>query len=387
MTFIQSFKAEFQSVFKYKGLLIILFIGPIFLTMLFGGVYSNDYVNDIPIAILDEDTSTLSQYVTNTFSVNDRFIITDYPSSRDEMQKLIDQGNIAMGIWIPKDFERSVTHFKSAEIIAIIDGSNNVVAGNAYAQASTIIQTISAGVEMKLIAAKGMSTSMAKNTALVYNVSERILFDPKMTYMNYLMICFFAVFIQQLMMSAMGGLFNRDREALLKGNVFVNLIATACVCVLGMIPALIISMNLLKNFFHIPIIGSLWTATLMTLLFMFSLTGPALVLSGLTKDRVKFAQISFMLSVPTLVTSGCVWPLEEMPNALKIVVQLFWPLIQFAKPLQEVLIKNRAFETVRPQILSLLAYTIVWTLIGWQVYKKGTLSIRNSKQNKSLLSE
>ncbi|MBF4695115.1 ABC transporter permease [Fusibacter ferrireducens] len=378
MAFIQSFKAAFQCIFKYKGLLIILFIGPIFLTLLFGGVYSNDYVNDMPIAILDEDASNLSQYVANTFSVSDRFEIAYYPNSRAEMQKLMDDGTIAMGIWIPKDFERSVTAFQSAEIIAIIDGSNNVVAGNAYAQATAIIQTISAGVEMKLIAAKGMSNAMAKNTALVYNVSERILFDPKMTYMNYLMICFFAVFIQQLMMSAMGGIFNRERETLLKGNVLINLIATTSACIVGMTPALIISMVLLKNLFHIPIIGNLWTASLMTLIFMFSLTGPASVLSGLTRDRVKFAQISFMLSVPTLVTSGCVWPLEEMPNMLKIVVQLFWPLIQFAKPLQEVLIKGRAFETVRPQVLSLVVFTIVWTLIGWQVYKRDTISPQNN---------
>ena len=170
MTFLQSFKREFKSIFKYKGLLIILFIGPLFLTMFFGGVYSNDYVNDIPIAILDEDQSNLSTYVVNLFENNNRFEVTNFPQNRSEMETLIDSGKIAMCIWIPDRFESNVNQFKSAEVVAMIDGSNNVVAGNAYAQATSIIQTISAGVEMKLISAKGMTNDDAEHLALVYNV-------------------------------------------------------------------------------------------------------------------------------------------------------------------------------------------------------------------------
>ncbi len=370
MMFLQSFKKAFQSVFKYKGLLVIFLLGPLFLTLLFGGVYSNDYVNDIPIAILDEDSSTLSHYVSDAFIKNDRFDVVTYPNSLKEMQKLIDDGSIAMCIWIPDHFESNINHFKSAEISAIIDGSNNVVAGNAYAQATTIIQTISAGVEMKLISAKGLTNASAENIALVYNVGERILFDSKMTYMNYLMICFFAVFIQQLMMSALGVLLNRDRESLLKGNVIINILSTLAVCMISITPSLLVSVLLLKKLFHIPMIGNLWLAAFMTILFMISLLGPAMTLAGLTRDRVKYAQFSFMLSVPTFVTSGSVWPLEQMPQVLKVIVKIVWPLVYYAKPLQEVIIKNRSFYSTVPQLIGLITYAIIWMLIGYAIYNK-----------------
>ncbi|HBV68288.1 MAG TPA: hypothetical protein DEF04_08965, partial [Clostridiales bacterium] len=79
MIYLESFKREFKSIFKNKGMMILLFIGPIFLTLYFGGVYCNDYLNDIPIAVLDEDNSSLSNLVTGYFLTSERFDVTNYP--------------------------------------------------------------------------------------------------------------------------------------------------------------------------------------------------------------------------------------------------------------------------------------------------------------------
>jgi ABC-2 type transport system permease protein len=365
-----TFKREFRSIFKYKGLLIILFVGPIFLTLFFGGVYLHDYVKDIPIAILDEDHSSLSHLVDSSFLKNERFEITNYPTSREEMQVLIDNGEVHMGIWIPKDFESNVTTYQSTQIMAIIDGSNNVVAGNAYAQASLIIQSISAGVEMKLIQGQGVTPQISENMALVYNVGERILFDPKMTYMNYLMISFLAVFLQQLTLSAMGSLVIRDRDYFSSGDVLKKILATITVCIVGIMPATIICMVILSKWFHVPMVGSIWTVLLMTIIFLLSLSGPALILAGLTNDRVKYSQFSFMLSVPTFVSSGCVWPVDQMPKLMEIILRMFWPLINYAKIAQEVLIKGMDFMTVLPHMFEMVLYCIVWLTIGVTVYNK-----------------
>lgn len=368
--FLETFKREFRAIFKYKGLLIILFVGPIFLTVYFGGVYLNDYVKDIPIAILDEDGSSLSRLVSSKFTSNERFDITSYPGSREELQDLIDDGEVDMGIWIPKDFEESVTTYQSSQIMAIIDGSNNVVAGNAYAQASLIIQSISAGVEMKLIQGKGITPAIAESMALVYNVGERILYDPKMTYMNYLIICFACVFLQQLTLSAMGSLSIRDHDYLVKGHVTKKILGTMSVCVVGIMPAAFICMTIVEHLFHVPMVGSKLLVLLMTVTFLFALTGPALILAALINDRVKYSQISFMISVPTFVSSGCVWPVDQMPKALEIVTRLFWPLINYAKLVQEVLIKGRSFTSVLPNIIEMIVFFIVWLVIGVTIYNK-----------------
>lgn len=351
-------------------MMILLFIGPIFLTLFFGGVYYNDYVKDIPIAILDEDGSTLSNLVGSYFLSNERFEVTNYPATRKELENLIDDGKVQMGICIPKGFESKVSTYQSSQILAITDGTNIVMANNAIAQATLITQSISAGIEMKLIQGKGVSPKTAQDMALVYNVGERMLFDPKMTYMNYLMICFLAVFVQQLMLSAMGSTFIRDNEYINSENVLSKVLAAVSACFVGILPAVAICMVILCKLFHVPMIGSIWTVLLLTVAFLIALTGPSLLIASMTKDRVKYSQIEFMLSLPTFCSCGGVWPVDQMPRLLEILIRACWPVINYAKVVQEVLIKGMDFSATIPNILQMVLFAFVWLPIGIVFYKK-----------------
>lgn len=370
MIYLESFKREFKSIFKYKGMMILLFIGPVFLTLYFGGVYCNDYVNDIPIAVLDEDNSSLSNLVTGYFMTSERFDVTNYPASRGELQRLIDEGTVQMGICIPDGFERDVTTYKSSQILAVTDGSNIVVANNAYAQATMIAQSVSAGVEMKLIQGKGMTPRMAQNIALVYNLGERILYDPKMTYMNYLIICFLAIFFQQLMLSSMGSTFIRDSEYIAEGNVTAKIFGAVSACFVGILPSTLLSIFIMLKLFHVPIIGSMFTVTVLTIFFTLSIIGPSLLIASVAKNKVKYSQFEFMLSLPTFVSSGCVWPMNQMPKLLEIIVRACWPLANYAKVVQAVLVKGMNFKYVIPNILQLGIFSIVWLPAGIVCYKR-----------------
>lgn len=370
MTYKETFIREFRSIFKYKGMMILLFIGPIFLTLFFGGVYYNDYVNDIPIAILDEDGSTLSNLVGSYFLSDERFEVTNYPTTREELENLIDNGKVQMGICIPKGFESKVSTYQSSQILAITDGTNIVMANNAIAQATLITQSISAGIEMKLIQGKGVSPKTAQDMALVYNVGERMLFDPKMTYMNYLMICFLAVFVQQLMLSAMGSTFIRDNEYISSGHVMSKVLAAVSACFIGILPAVAVSMIILRKLFHVPMIGNIGTVLFLTVVFLVALTGPSLLIASLTRDRVKYSQIEFMLSLPTFCSCGGVWPVDQMPRLLEILIRACWPVINYAKVVQEVLIKGMDFSATIPNILQMVLFAFVWLPIGIIFYKK-----------------
>ena len=256
------------------------------------------------------------------------------------------------------------------QILAITDGTNIVVANNAIAQATLITQSISAGIEMKLIQGKGLSPQMAQNIALTYNVGERILFDPKMTYMNYLIICFLAVFMQQLMLSAMGSTFIRHSEYLSSGNVTQKVLAAMSSCFVGILPSVAMSMFTLLTLFHVPIIGNIGTVIVMTVVFVIALTGPSLLIASMTKVRIKYSQFSFMLSLPTFVSSGCVWPADQMPKVLEVIIRACWPLINYAKIVQEVLMKGMDFKTVIPNILEMGLFILIWLPIGIICYKK-----------------
>lgn len=373
--YLQTVKRELKFIKKNFGMILVLIVGPIFLTLLFGGVYSHEYVKDIKIAVLDEDNSSISEMVINNFATNERFIINYYPQSRQELQELIDTGKVAMGVYIPPEFEKNVTTFNSSQILLITDGSNLVVANNAYAQAVSIIQTISAGIEIKLLGGKGLVPENAVNMALAFNLQDRVLYDAKMTYMNYLMICFIAVFIQQMLMAAYGRIIIEDKEHIKKGKLFVNALAIMSACLLTMLPALLTVLIIIKYLFKIKLVGNLLTILIMTIIFAFSLLAPAFALADFTKNRVKYSQISFMLSLPTFVASGAVWPVEQMPKDLQIMSKAIWPLINYAKPMQEIIVKGRESYTVIPEIL----FMLIW---GMLLLAAGTIMLEKRKNAK-----
>ncbi len=370
MTWLEAFKKQGKSIFKVPGLMILLFIGPIFLILFMGGVYVNPYVNDIPIAVLDEDGSPLSRQLISYFRDDDRFELVAYPESRAQMQTMIEEGTVHGGLWLPKDFSEDVTGFQGGEILFIVDGTNLVVANNAYAQATSIIQTISAGVEIKLLEGKGMTPLQSERIAKVFNIGERLLYDSKLTYMNYLILPFFAVFFQQLYLSAMGSMLIRDQGYLVSNKSHEKIFGAALSIIVAFIPAALISGLIVVKGYHVPIQGNSLLAIGMMIVYLLSLSGPAMIIASVVKDRTAFSQFSFMLSLPTFVSSGAVWPVDQMPVLFKSILQGLWPLVHFAKPFQEVLIKGRGLGSIWQEILGIILYGSISFGIGLYLYKR-----------------
>ncbi|MDK2934867.1 MAG: type transport system permease protein, partial [Clostridiales bacterium] len=109
-----------KSTFKNLEVIVLLLGGPIFLTLLFGGVYVNTYVEDIPIAVLDEDDSSMSRMIIQQFDENDRFNIRYHVKSKEELKKVIDTRQAHMGLYIPYNFANNVNTLRSAQALIVV---------------------------------------------------------------------------------------------------------------------------------------------------------------------------------------------------------------------------------------------------------------------------
>lgn len=370
LSFLKMLFKEFKSTVFERDVMILLVFGPIVLTLLFGGVYLNSYVEDMPAVVLDEDNSSMSRMIVQQFNESDKFHLSYHVSSRRELKDLIDSGKVHMGIYIPPDFSKDVTNLRSSEVLVLVDGTNMVVGNNAYAQAASIIQTIAAGTQIKLIEAKGIVPSLSYNVAMPFQFSERILYDPKMTYMNYLIVGFIGVFLQQVMLSGVGISIVKKGEYFAGENTFKKLLSKITALSVFALSSTFIAIYMSYKLFHIPIRGNMQVALLMVLVFIFAISCPAIILAALVKDRLKFAQISFMLSLPTFACSGYLWTVDQLPNGLVIGTKILWPLIYFVRAFDEVVIKGLSFEMVKGNILGMLIYILAWMPIAIFILKK-----------------
>jgi len=386
---LESILEEIRFSYKKVSLMILFFIGIPVLTVWFGGTYYNEYVNDVPIAVLDEDNSSLSRTIIKYFDDSERFYISDYASSREELQSLIDDKKAYMGLYIPNDLNKQVMTGKSTQVLILTNGTNVVIGNNAYAGAAEIIKTVSAGTEIKIIEAKGsLPKKSATDMALSFQFTDRMLYDSKLTYMNYLIYAFIAVFFQQLMLSGMATLIFRNPEKTAQENTIIKIAAKIIVAGISLMVAASFTIYIIHIMFNVIFAANIKLAILISILFSIAISCPAILLCAITKDKTKFSQIAYMLSLPTFLTCGYVWPVDQMPDFLVRCVKIVWPLIYFARPFDEIMIKGLTFGAVRQNIISLVLYIIVFMPFSLFVFKKRFAvkeSLNNTKSDETSL--
>lgn len=361
---------EIKSTFFNKDIIILLIAGPVALTILFGGIYLNSYVNDISIAVLDEDNSSLSRMIVQQFQESERFNVKIFAQSPEELKSVIDDKKVYMGVYIPKDFSKKINTSDGLQVLVLCNGTNLVVGNNAYAAAAGIIQTLAAGTQIKLIESKGIVPEVANNMALAFKFSDRILFDPRMTYMNYLILGFVAVFLQQVILSGIGISVVNDGENIAIGGTIKKLLLKILACSFFALLSTFTAIGIVRYLFNVQIRGSLFTALILCIVFVFAISCPAIILASLLKDKLKFAQIAFMLSLPSFVSCGYVWPQDQMPWLVALLIKIFWPLMNFARPFDEVLFKGLTLNDVSGNIAQLGLYILFWMPIALLLLKK-----------------
>lgn len=371
ITFFKSLLEEIDFTSKKIGLLLIFFIAMPFLSMWIGGAYYNSYVNDVAIAVLDEDNSNLSRKIVRYFNENERFIVEYYAKDKAELEQLIDQRKVHMGIYIPKDLNMNIKDGIQTQVLILTDGTNAIISNNLYAGAASIVQTVSAGAAIQVIEAKGsLEENVANNMALPITFEERMLYDSKLTYMNYLMYGIFAVFLQQLMLSSMATLMSRNPEEVAAKGTLPKLFAKMVVAGTCLIGSGAFSIYVIHRKFGLIFNGSIGLAVLISVLFAVAISCAGIILYSFTGKKTRFTQIAYMLSLPTFLTCGYVWPIDQMPNALVALVKTFWPLINYARSFDEILIKNLSFADVKGNIIGLIIYILIMLPIGIWCFKR-----------------
>ena len=371
MPYFKSLGKEISESTKKLGILVLLFIGFPFLSMWFAGAYYCEYVDDVEIAVLDEDNSSLSREIIQYFDDNERFKVVYHVSDREALQTLIDERKVYMGLYIPAHLSESIKEGIQSQVLILTDGTNVIVGNNVYAGAASIVQSVSAGASIQILEGKAeLSEQMANNTALTFGFEERMLYDSKMTYMNYLIYGVMTVFLQQLMLSSMATMLSRNPEEVAKEHTLSQIAAKITLSGGLLIASASFSVFLIHKKFNLIYNGSIYAALLMSILFAIAISIPGILLFSVTKKKTRFTQVAYMLSLPTFLTCGYVWPVDQMPLLLKNIVRVIWPLMNYSRAFDEIMIKGLPLYVVRNNIYGLLIYIIVGMPIAIYVFRK-----------------
>ena len=198
-----------------KNTVIGLFISVLAGMLLITTIWKNDYTEDIPFGILDEDRSSLSQSIVKQFGINPSLDIVYYADSEQDLKQAILDQKIEAGVMIPENFSRDMSLKKSPQAVIFADCSNIITGGGAVGAASSVLGTMSAGMQLKMLEGNNFYPSAAQTSLGTFSYVDRTLYEPQGDYirkMSYLLVP--AITMQTFLISFFIPLMIRKRKAL-----------------------------------------------------------------------------------------------------------------------------------------------------------------------------
>ncbi len=355
-------RKEFLHLWRDKRTMFILFGMPIVQIFIFGFALTNE-VKDSRIAIVDEAKDEASQAIIQQLDASQYFDIVK-TISQQQLVPAFREGKIKLAVVFPQKFNEQLQHTNTAPIQLIADATDPNVANTLVNYASAIIldyQNQSKGFAPFPYAIK---TEMR----MLYNPQMKgsYNFVPGVMAMVLMLVC--------AMMTSISIV--REKEMGTMEIILVSPIVPLRVMVAKMVPYFILSsvniasILLLSVFvLDVPINGSLTLLVSECLLFTLTVLALGLLISSISNSQQVAMLISLMgLFLPTIMFSGFMFPVENMPIALQVISNIV-PAKWFYYIVKNIMIKGLGFQSVWKETLILAGMMVVLMAVSIKKFK------------------
>ena len=288
-------------------------------------------VRNAPAGIVDFDRSPLTRQIRDALQAP--YFRTPLDVSRDDVDPLMDKGELIFVLEFPPHFERDVLMGRKPAVQLLIDATTMTQAGVGQAYLQQIIAR-----EIAAYTRQG-NTSALLPAKPVLNV----LFNPNGESLWYMPVMEVGNMITLLTLVLAGAAVIRERERgtiehLLVMPVGATEIALAKIFANGLVilAAAMLSMQfVVQGYLGIPLNGSLPLYAAGVTIYLFSIASLGIMLATLAPTMPQFGLLMLPVFVVALLFSGSAAPRSNMPDAAQYLSK-YWPTTQFTNFSQNV---------------------------------------------------
>ena len=369
--FLKLLRIEFKRIFSNNVLLAIFIGAPIFYGVLFGYVYKQAKVIDLPIVIIDQDHSPTSDKIIDAFIDNEALLVSDIRYTPGTIMEEMPAKQYDAVITLPSNFEADILQKRHPEIRVDLNMANILNANTASKNIQSVLMSLNAGIEIEGLKKKGLHSSEALAAYESFKINFNKLYNATGNYATFMLPGLLAAIMQQIIFLAMALVFARDFEdghfdLLIKQSSFsLYHIALKSIPFLLMIPVIWMIISFLIPYFKIDIdifnLPMLVLATLLTLASMCI----GMLFSIAIPSQLKATELLMVISTPAFILSGFTWPTLAFPDAIAKIAQ-FIPSTQFLNGFRKIAFYGGDLASIKPEINTLLLI-IVLTFISMLV--------------------
>ncbi|SHJ10951.1 ABC-2 type transport system permease protein [Dethiosulfatibacter aminovorans DSM 17477] len=348
-------KKEFIHIRRDKPSLVISFMLPIMMLMLFGFAVNTD-VNNIDLAVYDASRTSLSRELIGSFSNSYYFTHYALVDSEVDLERLINKGEIKVGLIIPDDYAIKLKRKEPAQVQVLVDGSDPSIARTAASYSLSITAHHSTEYQVREIKRLGQDASIGS-----VSVSPMFLYNPTLESARFNIPGVVGLILQNITIVLTALAMVRERELGTMEQLIMTPVTSFELIVGKIIPYILIGIydfivviTLSYWVFGVSVAGSMFELTMLGLIFLIGALAMGMLISTFARNQAQAIQVTLAFILPSVLLSGFMFPRESMPQVIQFISNLL-PITHFLIVLRGIIVKGVGLTELADATIAMLS--------------------------------
>jgi ABC-2 type transport system permease protein len=349
--------------------MMLAFALPILLLVFFGYAITLD-VDELPLAVLDQDRSAESRHLIERLQAGNYFVLVRTLDSYGQVDRVLLTGEAAAVLIVPPGFAQKLDANRSSPVQLLVDGSDANTATIALGYADAIVAAHSTGLGSKTADPRTIGHAPL-------DVRTRIWYNPELESRNMIVPGLIAVIMAIIAALLTALTIAREWERGTMEQLASTPVGRGEVVLGKLIPYAVIgtidvALTVIAGVvvFDVPLRGNLLLLAVLTLLFLAGALGFGLFLSAALKSQLLATQAAIMSTfLPAVLLSGFLYDIASMPVAVRAVTFLV-PASYFVTVTRGIFLKDVGLTVLWPEALAMLVFATVGLGLAARMYRK-----------------
>lgn len=366
---------EFRHIFRDFRLILILFGMPVVQVLLFGFAITND-IKNAPIAILDNSKDYLTQKITDKILSSDYFILKKNLNTNKEIGDYFKDGSVKEVIIFENNFAENLEKNKKANIQIITDASEPNTAKMLVLYTNSIINDFQKNQISSSLSVSNFSSSGKLIKPISINPEYKMLYNPELKSVFMFVPGIIAVLLMLISAMMTSISIAKEKEIGTMEILLVSPLKPVQIIIGKVLPYVflsfinIITILLISFFvFNMPVQGSVLLLLAESILFIIMSLSLGIFISTVSNTQQTAMFISFIgLLLPTILLSGFVFPIENMPVILQYLSDIM-PSKWFIIIIKSIMLKGVGLNFIWKETLIIIFMTVFFIVLSIKKFK------------------
>lgn len=334
--------------------LLLAFAVPIVLLIIFGYAITWD-IREIETAVLDYDNSARSRELVDRLRSSGYFKVTHRIERPHQIDELMNRGRIRIAIVIPAGFAANLGSSRSAEVQAIVDGSDANTATIVLAYTQAVVFAYSTGIQLQ-----------GRTVQPPVTAESRVWYNEELLSRNMIVPGLVAVIMTIIAAMLTSLTIAREWERGTMEQLASTPVSRVEVIVGKLLPYLgiglidiLLTVILGILLFAVPFRGNPLLLLVLSLFFLIGALGVGIFISAAMRSQVLATQIAMVVTyLPALLLSGFMFSIDAMPPLLQGLSYLI-PARYYLVVTRGIFLKGVGIDVLRTQALLMIAFAVI----------------------------